>query len=176
MWARDPAVVARFARHWQNGAPLPPQLLQTIIAARNFDEGYRTSEYVQAALIDLAWHAPGAAHTAHAAQVAGFDDKALDAQALAFASVPPRYQSPYFLHIFAGGYSAGYYAYLWSEILARDTGAWLRAHGGLTRANGLTLRNGILARGHSEDTQRLFEQFYGGPPDIAPLLEYRGLD
>jgi peptidyl-dipeptidase Dcp len=176
MWAREPAVVAHFARHWQNGAPLPPGLLRTIIASRNFDEGYRTSEYVQAALIDLAWHELSAAQTPDAGRVAAFDDMALEARGLAFASVPPRYHSTYFLHIFAGNYSAGYYAYLWSEILARDTGAWLHAHGGLNRANGATLRAKILSRGHSEDVQRLFEEFYGGPPDIAPLLEYRGLN
>jgi peptidyl-dipeptidase Dcp len=110
-----------------------------------------------------------------ASAVMRFERKALASRAVDFAPVPVRYHSPYFLHIFSGGYSAGYYAYLWSEVLARDTGAWVHAHGGLTRANGDALRAGILSRGRSEDPRRLFEQFYGGPPQVGPLLQYRGL-
>ena len=99
----------------------------------------------------------------------------MKASGLDYPPVPPRYHSTYFSHIFESGYSAGYYAYLWSEVLARDTGAWLHGHGGLTRANGDYLRARILSRGRTEDPQQLFQQFYGGPPDLGPLLQYRGL-
>ncbi len=175
MWARDPAVLARFACHYRTGEPLPPALLERIIAAQKFDQGYLTTEYLQAALIDQAWHQLSAEATLSAEEVMAFEISALAQRGMDCSSVPPRYHSAYFLHVFAEDYSAGYYAYLWSEVLARDTGHWFRAHGGLTRANGERLRAGILSRGWSEDTQQLFRAFYGGPPDIGPLLEYRGL-
>jgi peptidyl-dipeptidase Dcp len=175
MWAREPAVLANFARHYQSGEPLPQALLAKVVAAQNFDEGYRTIEYLAAASIDQSWHRIDAARAPQADQVMQFEATALNQRGLGYGPVPPRYHSPYFLHIFGGGYSAGYYAYMWSEVLARDTGAWLHQHGGLTRANGDNLRARILARGRSEDPQQMFQEFYGGPPDIGPLLEYRGL-
>ena len=175
MWAREPAVLAHFARHYQSGEPLPQALLHKVVAAQNFDEGYRTIEYLAAASIDQSWHRIDAARAPQADQVMQFESTALNQRGLGDGPVPPRYHSPYFLHIFGGGYSAGYYAYMWSEVLARDTGAWLHQHGGLTRANGDYLRARILARGRSEDPQQMFEEFYGGPPDIGPLLDYRGL-
>ena len=175
MWAREPAVLAHFARHHQSGEPLSQALLDKVVAAQNFDEGYRTIEYLAAASIDQSWHRIDAARAPQADQVMQFESTALNQRGLGDGPVPPRYHSPYFLHIFGGGYSAGYYAYMWSEVLARDTGAWLHQHGGLTRANGDYLRARILARGRSEDPQQMFQQFYGGPPDIGPLLEYRGL-
>ena len=175
MWARDPAVLANFAHHNQSGEPMPPALLDKVLAAQNFDQGYLTTEYIEAATIDQAWHQIDAAQSPRADQVMSFEAAALKTHGLAYRPVPPRYHSPYFLHIFSGGYSAGYYAYLWSEVLARDTGAWLQRHGGLTRANGDYLRTMILSRGRTEDPQKMFQQFFGGPPDIAPLLEYRGL-
>jgi peptidyl-dipeptidase Dcp len=175
MWAREPAVLAHFARHYQSGEPLSQALLDKVVAAQNFDEGYRTIEYLAAASIDQSWHRIDAARAPQADQVMQFESTALNQRGLGDGPVPPRYHSPYFLHIFGGGYSAGYYAYMWSEVLARDTGAWLHQHGGLTRANGDYLRARILARGRSEDPQQMFQQFYGGPPDIGPLLEYRGL-
>ena len=89
--------------------------------------------------------------------------------------MPPRYHSTYFLHVFAGGYSAGYYAYVWAEILARDTGKWIQSNGGLSRANGASLRAKVLSRGRSHDPQAMFHDVYGGPPDVGPLVEYRGL-
>jgi peptidyl-dipeptidase Dcp len=110
-----------------------------------------------------------------AAQIPEFEAAALRRHGFDGALVPPRYHSQYCLHIFAGGYDAGYYAYIWSEVLARDTGQWLHSRGGLCRANGAALRTGILERGRSEDPQILFRDFYGGPPDIAPLLAYRAL-
>jgi peptidyl-dipeptidase Dcp len=175
MWPREPAVVAHFAHHYQTGEPMPQQLLDKVIAAQNFNQGYRTTEYVAAAVVDQAWHEIDASQAPAPDQVMNFESAALKKNSLAYAPVPPRYHSPYFQHIFAGGYSAAYYAYLWSEVLARDTGAWLHGHGGLTRANGDYLRARILSRGRTEEPQKLFQEFYGGPPDIAPLLEYKGL-
>ena len=175
MWARDPAVVAHYARHYQTGEPMPPELLAKVLAAQRFNQGYATTEYIAAALLDQAWHQVSAAQAPAAADVPGFEEAALKASGLDYAPVPSRYHSSYFLHIFVHGYSAGYYAYLWSEVLARDTGQWVQTHGGLTRANGDVLREKVLARGRSEEPQRLFRGFYGSAPEIAPLLEYRGL-
>lgn len=175
MWAREPAVVAHFAHHYQSGEPMPAATLAQVIAAQKFNEGYDTTEYVEAAMIDQAWHEITAQEAPAADGVASFETAALAARGLGFAPVPPRYHSPYFLHIFADDYSAGYYAYLWSEVLARDTGAWLQAHGGITRANGDYLRARILSRGRTVDAAELFREFYGGPPEVGPLLEYLGL-
>jgi peptidyl-dipeptidase Dcp len=175
MWSREPSVLANFARHYQTGAAMPAQLLERILAARNFDQGQRTAEYVQSAIIDQAWHRITADRAPAASEVVRFETEALQRHGVAYAPVPPRYHSSYFLHIFSGGYSAGYYAYIWSEVLARDIGRWLHEHGGLSRANGERLREKILSRGRTDDPLRMFEEFYGGPPDIEPLLEYRGL-
>jgi len=162
MWAREPSVVAHYARHYQTGAP-------------RFNQGYATTEYLEAAVLDQAWHQITVAEAPSAQQVPAFEQHALDASGLNYPPVPPRYHSTYFAHIFESGYSAGYYAYLWSEVLARDTGEWFHTHGGLTRANGDFLRTRVLSRGRSEDPQVQFRNFYGRAPDIAPLLEYRGL-
>jgi len=175
MWAREPSVVAHYARHYQTGAPMPPELLAKVLAAQRFNQGYATTEYLEAALLDQAWHQITVAEAPSAQQVPAFEQHALDASGLNYPPVPPRYHSTYFAHIFESGYSAGYYAYLWSEVLARDTGEWFHTHGGLTRANGDFLRTRVLSRGRSEDPQVQFRNFYGRAPDIAPLLEYRGL-
>lgn len=175
MWAREPKVVAHYANDYRSGAPMPPELLSKVLAAQKFNQGYATLEYVEAAQIDLAWHLIDAAQAPAAAAVPGFEQAALKDAGLEYAPVQPRYHSGYFSHIFAGGYSAGYYAYLWSEVLARDTGQWFHTHGGLTRENGDTLRRMVLSRGRTEDPQVLFRNFYGHAPEIGPLLEYRGL-
>jgi len=175
MWAREPSVVAHYARHYQTGAPMPPELLAKVLAAQRFNQGYATTEYLEAAVLDQAWHQITVAEAPSAQQVPAFEQHALDASGLNYPPVPPRYHSTYFAHIFESGYSAGYYAYLWSEVLARDTGEWFHTHGGLTRANGDFLRTRVLSRGRSEDPQVQFRNFYGRAPDIAPLLEYRGL-
>jgi peptidyl-dipeptidase Dcp len=175
MWAREPSVVAHYARHYQSGEPMPPELLDKVLAAQKFNQGYATTEYLAAALLDQAWHQISAAQAPSAAAVPAFEQAALKDSGLDYAPVPPRYHSTYFSHIFESGYSAGYYAYLWSEVLARDTGQWFHTHGGLTRANGDYLRTQVLSRGRSEDPQVLFRNFYGRAPEIAPLLEYRGL-
>jgi peptidyl-dipeptidase Dcp len=165
----------RFARHYASGEPLPPALLERILASQNFNQGYQTVEYLQAALIDQAWHELSPERCPAAAEVMQFEAATLAASGAHCPAVPPRYHSPYFLHIFADDYSAGYYAYLWSEILARDTGRWFYEHGGLSRTSGERFRAAILSRGWTRDTQQLFRDFNGGPPDIGPLLHYRGL-
>jgi peptidyl-dipeptidase Dcp len=175
MWAREPSVVAHYAHHYQTGQPMPTQLLAKVLAAQNFNSGYATTEYIAAALLDQAWYQISAAAAPSPQQVPAFEASALKASGLDYAPVPPRYHSAYFSHIFDNDYSAGYYAYLWSEVLARDTGQWFHTHGGLTRANGDYLRARVLSRGRSEDPQTLFRDFYGHAPDVGPLLEYRGL-
>jgi len=175
MWAREPKVVAHYAHDYRSGEPMPPALLAKVLAAQKFNQGYATLEYLEAAQIDLAWHLIDGAQAPAAPEVPAFEMSALTAAGLDYAPVPPRYHSDYFSHIFAGGYSAGYYAYLWSEVLARDTGQWFHTHGGMTRENGATLRRMVLSRGRTADPQLLFRKFYGRAPDIEPLLEYRGL-
>jgi peptidyl-dipeptidase Dcp len=175
MWAREPKVVAHYANDYRSGAPMPAELLAKVLAAQKFNQGYATLEYLEAAQVDLAWHLINTAQAPPAASVPGFEAAALRDAGLEYAPVQPRYHSGYFSHVFAGGYSAGYYAYLWSEVLARDTGQWFHQHGGLTRENGDTLRRTVLSRGRSDDPQVLFRNFYGHAPEIGPLLEYRGL-
>jgi peptidyl-dipeptidase Dcp len=176
MWAREPAVLANFAKHYQTGAPMPQELLSKVLTAQKFNQGYATTEYLAAAMLDQEWHLITAEHAPRPDQVAAFETAALRKNGIDYEDVPPRYHSDYFSHIFAGGYSSGYYAYLWSEVLARDTGKWMHDHGGLTRANGDYLRDKVLSRGRSQDPQVQFRNFYGHDPDIGPLLEYRGLN
>jgi peptidyl-dipeptidase Dcp len=175
MWAREPQVLAHYARDYRSGEPMPPALLAKVLEAQRFNQGYALTEYLAAAQLDQAWHQISAAQAPAAPGVVAFEQAALRDSGFDSAPVPPRYHSGYFSHIFESGYSAGYYAYLWSEVLARDTGQWFHTHGGLTRANGDYLRAEVLARGRSADPKVLFRNFYGRAPEIAPLLEYRGL-
>lgn len=177
MWASEPAVLANYAKHYQTGEAMPKALFDKVIAAQNYGGGYGALEYLEAAKIDMAWHDLAVGKTPDAAGVMAFEQAALKAAGMEFGPVPPRYHSPYFSHVFAGGgYEAGYYAYIWSEVLARDTGAWFHANGGLTRANGDLFRTKVLSRGRTVEPAALFQDFYGKPPDVGPLLEYRGLD
>ena len=179
MWADEPVVIANYAKHHQTGAAIPAPLLNKVLAARKFNQGFATSEYIAAAILDQAFHQVPGAHPEKlpqsAEQVMPFEAAALESAGLDFAPVPPRYHSPYFLHVFSSGYAAGYYAYLWSDVLARDTESWVHAHGGLKRENGDLLREKVLSRGRTEEPAKLFQAFYGGPPNIEPLLENRGL-
>jgi peptidyl-dipeptidase Dcp len=175
MWARDPRVFANYAKHYQTGAPMPRALLDKVLAAEKFGQGYSTTEYLAAALLDQAWHQIPAADAPAAGGVMAFQEAALKKYGVEYRLVPPRYSTPYFAHAFTGGYAAGYYSYIWSEVLARDVEEWFAKHGGLQRANGDFLRAKVLSRGRTADPEVLFEQFYGGKPDIGPLLEYRGL-
>ena len=175
MWARDPQVLANFARHYQNGELMPRELLTKVLAAQTFDQGYATTEYLAAALVDQAWHELDLEAAGKVADPDRFEADVLARHGIDPALVPPRYHTHYFSHVFSGGYSAGYYAYIWSEVLARDAGEWFSANGGLSRANGETLRAKVLSRGRSRDPQAMFLDFYGRPPDVAPLIAYRGL-
>ena len=175
MWARDPKVLANYAKHWQTGEALPQALADKVLAAAKFNQGFKTTEYLAAAIADQRWHQLAEGKTPAAKDVPAFEDAALKQAGVAFAPVAPRYHTTYFSHVFSGGYSAGYYAYLWSDVLARDTEHWMKTHGGLQRANGDFLRAKVLSRGRSADVLTLFKDFYGQDPDIAPLLENRGL-
>jgi len=176
MWARDRGVLAHFALHHKTGQPMPKALLDKVLKAQSYGQGYATLEYLEAAMLDQSWHQIPLADAPPAAEVMSFEARALSKARVAYPPVPPRYHSTYFNHIFSGGdYAAGYYAYIWSEVLARDAGAWFYKHGGLTRANGDAFRAKILSRGRTEEPGKLFRAFYGAEPDIKPLLEYRGL-
>jgi peptidyl-dipeptidase Dcp len=178
MWARDPRVLASYAKHYATGEPMPRALLDKVLAARKFNQGHGTTEYLAAALVDQALHQLPAGATPSADDIEAFEAQALTAAGLDFHAVPPRYRVAYFAHIFAGsiGYSAGYYAYVWSDVLARDTEHWFKTHGGLQRGNGDRLRAKVLSRGFSADAMTLYRDFAGRDPDIGPLLEARGLD
>ena len=174
MWATWPTVLKNYAKHYQTGAPMPQELLDKVLATQQFNQGFATTEYLAAAMLDQRWHqlAPEQVPT----DVDGFEAKALKDAGVDYAPVPPRYRSGYFSHIFAGGYSAGYYAYLWSEVLDADSVEWFRENGGLKRENGDHFRKTLLSKGGSEDAMKLFADFRGRAPQIQPLLERRGLD
>ena len=176
MWAVWPEVLANYAKHHETGASLPRELLDKVKAAEKFNQGYKTTEYLAATLLDQAWHQVGAGIIPEADGVLEFEAAALKRYHVDFAPVPPRYRSTYFSHTFAGGYSAGYYSYIWSEVLDASSVEWMKEHGGLTRQNGDHFRRTLLSRGGSEDALTLFRDFTGGEPDIAPLLERRGLN
>jgi peptidyl-dipeptidase Dcp len=175
MWARDPKVLANIAKHYKTGEAMPKDLLDKVLASQTYGAGYGTLEYTEAAMLDMSWHQLPVAKLPKPDGVMAAEQKILVGDHVAYAPVPPRYHSPYFLHIFSGGYESGYYAYMWSEILARDSGAWFTAHGGLKRENGDVFRAKILSRGRTKEPSVLFREFYGKEPEIGPLLEYRGL-
>ena len=175
MWADWPSVLANYARHYQSGEPMPKALLDKVMAAARFNEGFRTTEYLGAAMLDQNWHQIDSIDKVPAADgVMAFETAALKGDGIYYPPVPPRYRTPYFSHIMSG-YAAGYYSYIWSEVLDADTVAWIKAHGGLTRAYGDRFRDTLLSRGGSKDAMQLFRDFTGHDPDIKPLLERRGL-
>jgi peptidyl-dipeptidase Dcp len=174
MWAREPKVLMNYAKNYQTGAPMPKALFDKVLASETYGQGYATLEYLEAAMLDQSWHQVPDAKIPPPDKVMSFEANALKQDHVSYPPVPPRYHSPYFGHIFDTGYEAGYYAYLWSEVLARDSGAWFHAHGGLSRAAGDIFRAKILSRGRTKEPKVLFEEFYG-KPDIKPLLQYRGL-
>jgi len=173
MWSLWPEVLQNYARHYQTGAPIPAELLAKVTAADNFNQGYKTTEYLASALLDQRWHqlSPQQIPT----DVLAFEKTALSEAGVDFAPAPPRYRTTYFSHAFAGGYSAGYYAYLWSEKLDADTVEWFKENGGLTRKNGDWFRAKLLSRGGSADALEIYRNFRGRDAKIEPLLERRGL-
>ncbi|MEJ1972119.1 MAG: M3 family metallopeptidase [Lacunisphaera sp.] len=179
MWATWPEVLKHYAKHYQTGAPIPQALLDKVAAAAKFNQGYKTTELVAANVLDQAWHQLKPAAVPDAAGVVDFETATLHQAGLDFAPVPPRYRSTYYSHIFAGGYSAGYYGYFWAEVLDADTVEWFKTHGGLTRANGDRFRALLLSRGGSREAMDLFHDFTGSDPDIhtaarAPRARCRG--
>lgn len=171
-WALDPKVFANYAINYTTGAPMPAPLVAKIKQATKFNQGYALGELIAAAELDMQWHALPA--TAPKQNVDVFESTALAKTGLDVQHVPPRYRTSYFQHIWSGGYAAGYYGYLWTQMLENDAFSWFTAHGGLTRANGDRYRDLILSRGHSQDYDVMFRNFYGAEPDIGPMLQDRG--
>jgi peptidyl-dipeptidase Dcp len=172
-WALDPIVFANYAKHYQTGAPMPAELVNKIKNARTFNQGFGTTEYLAASLLDIAWHTipPGTPQQ----DVDAFEAAALKKFNIAVPEIPPRYRTTYFSHIWPGGYASSYYAYLWSEVTADDAGGWFDQHGGLTRANGQRFRDMVLSRGSSQDLAEMYRAFSGRDPDVKYLIEARGL-
>lgn len=193
MWMVWPEVLANYARHYETGEPIPEPLVQRMEAARRFGQGFKTVEYLGATLLDWAWHkipvgadlgdgsgggdGDGGGHGdgSGADGVLAFEAAALEKAGIAFAEIPPRYRTTYFAHAWQFGYAAGYYSYIWSEVLDADTVEWFRENGGMTRANGDTFRRELLAPGYSVDPMEAFRAFRGRDPEIRPLLARRGL-
>ena len=173
MWMLWPDVLTNYARHYRSGEPLSPRLVGRLREAARYGQGFSTTEYLAAALLDQAWH--GLSPDDQVADVVRFEAAALEKAGVALPSVPPRYRSTYFAHVFSGGYAAGYYAYIWSEVLDADTVAWFTENGGLTRENGDRFRRELLSRGGSVDSMAAFRAFRGRDPEIQPLLTRRGL-
>jgi len=175
MWAWDRGLVAAYARHHRTGEPLPAAAVDALMAGRSQGRGHATAEMLAATLLDLAWHRLTAAEAVDAGDVESFEHAALAAHGLDLPAVPPRYRSTYFNHVFGGGYSAGYYSYLWSEVLDADAERWFTGEGGLTRANGDRFREAVLSRGGTVDPLVAYRAFRGADPTTGPLLERLGL-
>ena len=172
-WALEPSVFANYAKHNATGAPMPDALVAKIKKAKTFNQGYLTTEYLASALLDMAWHTLPA--DAPKQDVAAFEKAALEKFHVDLAQVPPRYHTAYFAHVWGGGYAAGYYAYLWAEVIDDDAFAWFKENGGMTRANGQRFRDMVLSRGGSEPLAAMYRAFRGRDPVVEPLLEERGL-
>jgi peptidyl-dipeptidase Dcp len=173
-WAIHPDVLANYARHYQTNAAMPKELLDRLIAANSFNQGFDTQEYVSASLLDMEWHmlTPETIPT----DVEAFEQAALLKHGLDVAYIPPRYKSAFFAHVFSGGYSASYYAYIWSEVLAADAFAYMQTRGGLTRTNGAHLRSTVLSKGGTRESMQQYRDFRGQDPTVDALLRRRGLN
>ncbi len=173
-WASYPAVFNHYAHHYKTGAPMPAELKAKLDQSKTFNEGYDFTELLSASELDLAWHMLPA--SAPLQNPDAFQTEALRRTHLDLSSVPPRYRSSYFLHIWSNGYAAGYYAYSWSEMLDDNAFQWFLDHGGMTRANGDRFRRMVLSRGNTEDLEKMYEAWLGGKPSIEPMLQFRGLE
>ncbi|WP_337264617.1 MULTISPECIES: peptidyl-dipeptidase Dcp [unclassified Serratia (in: enterobacteria)] len=172
-WAKDPKVFAHFAKHYQTGEAMPQALVSKIGKADKFNKGYDMTELLAAALLDMHWHMLVAGQPLQDAD--SFEAAALQKDRIALNAVPPRYRSSYFQHIWGNGYAAGYYAYLWTQMLADDAFQWFSEHGGLTAENGQRFRDKVLSRGNSEDLEKLYVEWRGKEPSLEPMLLNRGL-
>jgi len=175
-WALDPKVLANYAKHSKTGAPMPQALADKLKQSVTFNQGYSLTEILGAAVLDMRWHSMPAGSAEQAFGTAdAFEAGVLEKAGLNLPQVPPRYRSTYFLHIWANGYEAGYYAYLWAEMLDNDAYQWFLEHGGLTRANGDRFRDMILSRGNAGDYAKMYRDFRGQDPSIEPMLKRRGI-
>jgi peptidyl-dipeptidase Dcp len=172
-WALDPKILPHYAVHYKTGQTIPQDLVQKILAARTFNQGYDVGEVLEAARLDLDWHSLPA--TAPLQNVDQFEAQSLAQSGYDVKDVPPRYRTSYFLHIWSNGYSAGYYAYPWTRMLGQDAFDWFQAHGGLTRANGQRFRDMVLSRGNTMDYAEMYRAWAGHDPSINPYLQYYGL-
>ena len=172
-WAQEPSVFANYAKHYKTGAPMPAAMVQSIKDSGTYGQGYATAEYIAAALLDQAWHTLPAG--AEKQDVDKFEADALKRYNVDYSLVPPRYRTSYFAHIWGGGYSAGYYAYLWSAVLRDDAFYWFKEHGGMTRENGQRFREMVLSKGSTMEMDAMYRAFRGRDPSVEPLLETRGL-
>lgn len=174
MWADWPQVLENYAKHYETGEAMPRELLDKVLASSKFNQGFATTEYLAASLLDQAWHQLNPDQVPSADGVLAFEAQALENAGVAMDVIPPRYRSTYFSHI-VGGYSAGYYSYIWSEVLDADSVEWFKENGGMKRENGDHFRKTLLSRGGAEDAMQIFRDFRGAEPNIQPLLERRGL-
>ncbi|MEY2814481.1 MAG: hypothetical protein RIS05_229 [Actinomycetota bacterium] len=174
MWILWPEVVSNYAKHHVTGEQLPQELIDRLQGASTFNEGHATTSYLAAAILDLAWHSLEDGQTV--SDVVEFEANAIKDYGLDYHAVPTRYRSTYFSHIFGGGYSAGYYGYIWSEVLDAESVEWFKENGGLTRKNGDHFRAELLSRGGSIDSMQMFKNFRGREATITPLLKRRGLE
>ncbi len=173
-WALEPAVFANYAKHYKTGEPMPAALVEKIKKAEKFNQGYAMTEYLGAALLDMAWHTLPA--DAPLQDPEAFEAAALAKYKINMPEVPPRYHTTYFSHIWSSGYSAGYYAYLWSEVIDHDAYYWFKDHGGMTRENGQRFRDMVLSKGGTEEAAAMYRAFAGRDPSVKPLLIERGLE
>jgi peptidyl-dipeptidase Dcp len=172
-WATYPTVFEHYARHYQTGAPMPAGLAEKLKKAKDFNQGYALTELLAAAELDMQWHI--LKPSAQVNNTDSFEKDALTRTKLSISYVPPRYRTSYFSHVWSGGYAAGYYAYLWSEMLDDDAYQWFEDHGGLTRANGDRFRQMVLSRGNTEDLGAMYKAWLGAEPSVRPMLKERGL-
>lgn len=172
-WATQKEVFTHYAKHYQTGAAMPAELVAKLKKAASFNQGYALTELLGAAELDMQWHTMAAGTAVQ--EPDAFERAALRKKGLLVEAVPPRYRSSYFAHIWGGGYSAGYYAYLWSEMLDDAAYQWFEDNGGLTRANGDRFRKMVLSRGNTEELSGMFDTWLGGEPKIGPMLKQRGL-
>jgi peptidyl-dipeptidase Dcp len=169
-----PEVLAQYACHFATNEPIPPELIRKVLDASTFNQGFKTVEYLAAAVLDQAWHELAGEDIPE--DVEQFEEQVLTRAGLRQPWIAPRYKTCYFQHVFSGGYAARYYAYIWSEVLDADAEQWFRDRGGMTRANGEHLRDEVLKHGGSIDPATLFSNFRGGEPSINALLVRRGLN
>ena len=172
-WCIQPHILSNYARHYETGKPIPPDLLERVIQASKFNQGFDTLEYLAAAILDQEWHTLSADQIPD--DIEAFEAATLKKYGIDIPAVPPRYRTPYFAHIWGGGYAASYYAYIWSEVLAADAFAYIMSTGGATRANGDKLRREVLARGSSRHPMESYQAFRGQEPTVDALLIRRGL-